>query len=867
MLTLSICRLVHAQGTVNGTVFDDGHNELASIPVLLLQSSDSSIIRSALTNDAGYYRFEKIPKGDYYLQATMFGKGSTLKRVMIFNNDQLSINLFFNEAIQLEEVKVVSTGITVNGDTTTYIANRFTTGSERNLKDVLERLPNINIDENSKNITANGKHVNRVLLEGQDLFQSNTSIPLDNISADGVKKVEVIDNYSEYNVYEGFKTTNETVLNVGVDEKMKNSLKGEIEGYGGALNKYEARNSSLYIGNKSMFSGIIASNNTGRQLLSFQDIVQFGGGISNLLSGDNPVDELTSKMEMYSAFLNGRRDVARRDDSMASMNLIMNPYKNVKLSVNGIYGYEYDQSHKENMYNYLSGLEFSENAAELRSQHNGLLTIKLSYTPEKDFSVMYSGKMLLAVQDQSCENTIMEQNRIDFHSKPTTYYSQNNLLFAKKIGKNIINLSIDYSTIQYKERSSFLSSYPYYTASLSLGDSYDYQYNNLDNTFAAQIFYLHRISNKYYMRLSLKSEVDRQHFATHDCGDNLSLIFNNDSRINYFTYYGETMFGKDKGNLDFSLRLRYVFFHVNTDITKRFAKNNIGRISPMFQTKYRFTPYHYLMVNYEYNTQRNAINNFIDGQWVKSYNHIERSNADNYFSSCNKISLSHLLTLQYLGINLTNMATYEDIRNPIIENHYQVGYVSMIEKIQGKREQSYSLVSNAEYKLINIPLNVRCSASYNHAKTPMYFEGTLYNAASNNLMLMFQLITFYKNGFNGNIKWQTSNLSYTGIPTSNRLTTHDLVGQLTWKNSKIYASIDGRLRTFNSNLINTKNMYYGFELRYELNNKIMLRMNGTDVLHLKNRRQMTGTSTSYFTTNSLTNYMPGHIITGLTFKY
>ncbi|MDD7596128.1 MAG: hypothetical protein SPJ90_00025 [Prevotella sp.] len=62
-------------------------------------------------------------------------------------------------------------------------------------------------------------------------------------------------------------------------------------------------------------------------------------------------------------------------------------------------------------------------------------------------------------------------------------------------------------------------------------------------------------------------------------------------------------------------------------------------------------------------------------------------------------------------------------------------------------------------------------------------------------------------------------------------------------------------------------MYYGVELRYQLNGRVLLKLNGVDVMHLKNRQQMTGSTTEYNTVNSLTDYMPGYIMAGLSVKY
>lgn len=861
------CSIVLGQGVVSGKVFDGDSNALVGVPVYLLQQRDSSVIQVVQTDNEGCYCFEYVSKGIFFLKATMLGRNSPIKKIMIWKNLHITADLYVSESIELKEVEVVSTGITVSGDTTTYVVNRFTSGRERNLKEVLERLPNISVDENSKSVTANGRNVSRILLESQDLFQGNISIPLDNFSADGVRQVDVIDNYSEYNIYDGFKTTNETVLNVRVDDKSKNRIKGEIDAYGGILNKYNVRNSSFYIGKKSMLSSIMASNNMGTRLLAFQDIMQFSGGLNNFLSGENPMDELSSQIEIYSAFTNSRKDIFWRKNNMLSLNFVTNPTSKVKLSISGIYGYDHHNSHKENSYNYSSGLDYTEDTKENCLQHNGLLNLKLAYMPNKYLNIIYSSNMLVATQDKWSESVI-EQSSISFQTMPKTLTVKNNLLLAKRFGKNLLNLSVDYSINPSKDFSTFKSTYNYYAQSLGLDNSYKYKYEYNNNMYATQLFYLHRISDYYYFRFALKGELDKQHFITQNIFLGLTDIYDNDSQIKYTTYYGDIQAGKDKGDFWLSLRLRYALHQASTDDIKRnFVQTRISDLFPMLQAKYQFTPFHYLMMNYEYSTKKNFISNLIDGKWLKSYNLLVYSNADNPFSFSHKVSLSHLLSLQYVGLNFINMVSYEKIKNPIISNYYQEGYVSIIEKRQDSCEKLFTLVSMAEYRLLHIPLNLRCNVNYNHTYTPIHYSGTPYKVSVNNLSLIFQLITFYKKGFNANLKWQIFNQEHKGAPIANRLTTSSYVGLFSWQNDKIYASVDVKLMTYNLNHTNTKNMYYGFEFRYEQTKNIMWKLCGVDIMHLNKRRQMTGNATSYYSLNSLTWYMPGHIIAGVSFKY
>ena len=867
ILTCCLSSFSYGQGIVSGRVFDKNSDALDAVLVYLYQSKDSCLVKQIMTDADGKFKFENVTKGSYYLRASLLGVDSQTKKIILWDKSHVTVDLTIDNTIQLEEVKVVSTGVTINGDTTSYAVRQFTSGTERNLKDVIERLPNVNVDRETKSVTANGKHVNRILLEGQDLFQGNTSIPLDNLSADGIRRIDVIDNYSEYNIYDGFKTTNETVMNVGLDAKAKNSISGELEGNGGILNKYGGRNTLLYIGKKTMLSNIIASNNIGTRLLTFRDIIQFSGGLSNMLSGDNPMEEIQEKMNTYSAFTDNRRDIACRENTMASLNVIANPYRNIKLSIVGIYGYDNNRSHKENSYRYLSGLNYTEETKENNSQHNGLLNIKLAYTPNKDFNVIYSGNMLLVSHNMDVTNDLMNQDRIAYHTIPKNLSLKNNILVAKRIGKDVVNLSIDQSFRNYKENSTFESSKNYYQSSLNIADVYEYDYSRKTNAYSAQLFYLHRISTIYYLRLSLKVEDDKQWFTTSHRQSFVFGEYDNDEYVDYNIYNTDATIGKDNGKMTYALRLRYAFWHASTNIKRTFERSNDHSLYPMFRVKYQFTPYHTLTFSYEYMPKKRDISDLIDGKWLKTYKQVESSSVDNLFASSHRLSLSHLLTLQYVGLNIINNVSYELTNNPVIKNYSQYGYVSCVEKLQGDHDGVFTLMSQAEYKFLNVPLNVRYGVNYNHNKSLMYYNNTHHNTSLDGIIQRIQLVTFYKKGVNVDLEWQLSRQTYRGVSIDNCLATNTLMGNVSWHDSKVYVGFDAKLIKYNLADTRTTNMYYGVELRYQLNGRVLLKLNGVDVMHLKNRQQMTGSTTEYNTVNSLTDYMPGYIMAGISVKY
>ena len=70
-------------------------------------------------------------------------------------------------------------------------------------------------------------------MEKQDLFQGNNSVPLNNVPGQDVTSIDVIENYSDYNILEGFKTSNETVISVNMSDKKKGRLSGQADVRGG----------------------------------------------------------------------------------------------------------------------------------------------------------------------------------------------------------------------------------------------------------------------------------------------------------------------------------------------------------------------------------------------------------------------------------------------------------------------------------------------------------------------------------------------------------------------------------------------------------------------------------------------------------
>lgn len=163
--------LCWAQSSISGVITNQDGEPVDLARLVLRSSNDSTLITSVISRVDGTYIISEIAKGDYMLTASSFDSAPVTKRVLLFSGKKITMDFVLDESGKLlDEVEVVSTGIYTSGDTTTYVVNRFTTGQEKNLREVMEALPRVSIGQDNRSITVDGKQIRRILIEDNDLF-------------------------------------------------------------------------------------------------------------------------------------------------------------------------------------------------------------------------------------------------------------------------------------------------------------------------------------------------------------------------------------------------------------------------------------------------------------------------------------------------------------------------------------------------------------------------------------------------------------------------------------------------------------------------------------------------------------------------
>lgn len=313
---------------VRGLVRDEADAPIALAVVLTVQPQDSSIVAHTVTNTAGVFRIRGEFSGKYWLQVRQMGYITHNVEVTLPLSSPLEIVLR-DDPKEIEAVRIAGRrgGMTRKGDTVGYNLKAYATGMEKTLGDVLANLPGVKVTADGQ-VTAQGKEVSKILFNGRDYFGDNVAMATKNIDAQVADSVKVIQGYSEYDIFRGFRNVDKTVIDVGVKEGMMSNVFGKIEAGGGYKNAYMGRAQVYYMGTNHMFSALVASNNVAENTFTVMDYLAMQGGLQ---TPDGGFQARFNMDESLTPIVNPPRDTYKTTSH--AVNLLYNYHKQNKLKL------------------------------------------------------------------------------------------------------------------------------------------------------------------------------------------------------------------------------------------------------------------------------------------------------------------------------------------------------------------------------------------------------------------------------------------------------------------------------------------------------------------------------------------------------
>src|SRR5574344_1347055 len=180
----------------------------------------------ALSDVKGVVVLQGLKPGKYTIKFEYMGYKSKTFHYEIKRGANEMERLLVKEDVNMLNAVVVSdvgNQMQVKKDTIEYNAASFKINDSDMLEELLKKLPGVEVSSDGT-VTANGKTINKIMIDGKTFFLDDPQLASKNIPAKIVNKVKVIDKKSEQAEFTGIDDgQEETVIDLSIKHGMMNA--------------------------------------------------------------------------------------------------------------------------------------------------------------------------------------------------------------------------------------------------------------------------------------------------------------------------------------------------------------------------------------------------------------------------------------------------------------------------------------------------------------------------------------------------------------------------------------------------------------------------------------------------------------------
>jgi hypothetical protein len=230
----------HAQRSViSGTITDSSEKKKLHLAAIsLLRKSDTTLVSFTRSDAEGKFVLPQTDTGQYIVFIS-YPRFADYMEPLYLKADLNLGDVFMTLKSKLLDEVIVRTGsaIRIKGDTTEFVADSFIVKEGATVEDLLKKLPGFTVNSKGE-IVAQGKRVDKVLVDGEEFFGDDPTMATQNIAAKAVDRVQVFETKTEQQQLTGMTTGNEgKTVNIKLKEDAKKGAFGKVIA-GTDFNKY-----------------------------------------------------------------------------------------------------------------------------------------------------------------------------------------------------------------------------------------------------------------------------------------------------------------------------------------------------------------------------------------------------------------------------------------------------------------------------------------------------------------------------------------------------------------------------------------------------------------------------------------------------
>jgi len=593
------------QGKVSGSLQDEQGKPMDYATVSLLRAKDSSVVKGALSNDAGLYIFEHVNAGNYIIKSTAVGFEKAISKVF-----SISENLpdFTVPILKMKPANSTLNTVTVTSskplierkvDRTVMNVENSILAAGNSAMEILERAPGVSVDKDD-NISIKGKQGVTVMINDKLTYLSSTQLATLLRSTDGttISSIEIITNPSAKYDASG----NSGIINIKLKKNKQIGTNGSVTvgtGYGAYWKDNETLSLNHKEGNLNIFGSFSHNDNKRSQDIGLKRVITDASGnvtdfnqYTNMpqvnhnnsyrLGADYDLSSKNTIGFLINGYFNGGNtnntntthigpNFTQIDSSLTTATSIHQTYHDIAFNLNDTYkidtagqqlsaDLDYSQFKNGSLSQYVTDFFLANGAPQHPEAFLGNLTPstinirtgKIDYV--KPITKSFKFESGLKFSDVKTDNDLMQSL-----SATGVYQSNNHFVYDEMVDAGYINLSKDYknTSIQAGLRAE-------YTRSNAVGDSV-----NVTQTITRHyldlfpsLFINHTFNDKNELGISYSRRVDRPQY------DNLNPFV---YHLDPYTYQKGNPFLKPQYTNNFELNYTY---NKNLNISLGYSRTN-----------------------------------------------------------------------------------------------------------------------------------------------------------------------------------------------------------------------------------------------------------------------------------------------------
>lgn len=667
-----------------------------------------------------------IKKGvSYKIKVSYLG----YKPVELERKSSIDLNevvVMYEQAEQLDGVEVTyEMPVSIQGDTIVYNADSFNTGSERKLKDVLENLPGVEINDDGQ-IEVEGRQVTKVMVEGKDFFDGDSKIATENIPANAIDKVQVLKNFNEVSQLSGVTNNDDNMaINIKLKEGKDKFWFGELGGGGGEKDRFLLNPKVFYYSPKTSINFLGNSNNLGQNPFTRRDYFRFTGGFRNQSNQSGSSINIQTDDVGLSNLQNN--NAAAIDNDFAATNFSYAPNEGLNFSGFAIFSQNNTKinSIRERTFTTTGVTETTDNNfAQVNTSQLYKFSTLYNANPSFQFEYDIFYRKADEIENSDILSTAARQENIaSLRTQTPLQLSQNLNAYFTRNEQHIFALELQHTLQEenpffelQKERILFPDVLPLEEQP----DGYLVQQNRFTKTnkLDGRLEYYYMLSDTSSLNLTLGTTQVRQDYdstigntinGTLTLFDQPNLI--NDVRYDFSDVYGALRYRIKTGKFTINPGVTLHQYDIKT-LQLNPTNSNETRLLPDVWVRYQLRDSENIRFTYRAQLQYSDVSRLGDAYTFSNYNRLFVGN------SSLRPAYFHNYSLNYFNFNMFNFT------NIFIRMNYQKQFdtfktVNTINRIN--RESSPFNSPKAEER---INVNARLQKRFNNLKTSLTLRAT-----------------------------------------------------------------------------------------------------------------------------------------------